>query len=146
MLAKVADGPVRWMGLPNNQPMPSPPLDEAWVVPAMAAIDSGLPFAAESTIANKDRAVGARLAGELAVRRAQGELSADVTYKLKGTAGQSLGAFTVEGMKLELEGQANDVVGKGWGGGELVIRARGLAARDSGQHLILGNVALYGAT
>src|SRR6202042_2569605 len=49
-------------------------------------------------------------------------------------------------MKLVLDGQANDFVGKGLSGGELVIRARGLAAKDSGQHVILGNVALYGAT
>jgi glutamate synthase (ferredoxin) len=146
MLAKVADGPMRWMGKRNNQPLPAAPLDEAWVAPAMAAVEAGLPFVVESAIANKDRAVGARLAGELAVRRAQGELRADVTCKLKGTAGQSLGAFTVEGMKLELEGQANDFVGKGLSGGEIVIRACGLAAKDSGQHVILGNVALYGAT
>jgi glutamate synthase (ferredoxin) len=146
MLAKVADGPVRWMGARNNQPLPAAPLDEAWVAPAMAAVEVGLPFVVESVIANKDRAVGARLAGELAVRRAQGELRADVTFKLRGTAGQSLGAFTVEGMTLELEGQANDFVGKGLSGGEIVIRACGLAAKDSGQHVILGNVALYGAT
>jgi glutamate synthase (ferredoxin) len=49
-------------------------------------------------------------------------------------------------MKLVLQGQANDFVGKGLSGGELVIRACGLAAKDSGQHVILGNVALYGAT
>ncbi len=146
MLARVADGPVRWMGARNNQPLPAAPLDEAWVAPAMAAVEAGLPFVVESAIANKDRAVGARLAGELAVRRAQGELPVDVTFKLKGTAGQSLGAFTVEGMKLELEGQANDFVGKGLSGGEILIRACGLAAKDSGQHVILGNVALYGAT
>jgi glutamate synthase (NADPH/NADH) large chain len=69
-----------------------------------------------------------------------------VTFNLNGTAGQSFGAFTVEGMKLVLQGQANDFVGKGLSGGELVIRACGLAAKDSGQHVILGNVALYGAT
>ena len=45
-----------------------------------------------------------------------------------------------------MTGQANDFVGKGLSGGEIVIRARGLAAKDSGQHVILGNVALYGAT
>ncbi len=100
----------------------------------------------ESKIANCDRAVGARLAGELALQRAQRDLPADVTFKLSGTAGQSFGAFTVEGMKLVLQGQANDFVGKGLSGGELVIRACGLAAKDSGQHVILGNVALYGAT
>src|SRR5258708_25687769 len=49
-------------------------------------------------------------------------------------------------MKVVLVGEVNDFVGKGLSGGELVIRARGLAAKDSGQHVILGNVALYGAT
>ena len=78
--------------------------------------------------------------------RAQADVPADVTFKLDGTAGQSFGAFAVEGMKLVLKGQANDFVGKGLSGGEMVIRARGLAAKDSGQHVILGNVALYGAT
>ena len=146
MLARVSDGPARWMGVRNNQPIAVPPLDEAWVVPAMAAVEAGLPFVVASKIANRDRAVGARLAGELALRRAQGDLPADVTFNLNGTAGQSFGAFTVEGMKLVLQGQANDFVGKGLSGGELVIRACGLAAKDSGQHVILGNVALYGAT
>jgi len=146
MLAKVAEEPGRWMGVRNDQPITMPPLDEAWIGPAMEAVEAGLPFVVESKIANRDRAVGSRLAGELALRRAQRELPADVTFRLKGVAGQSFGAFTVEGMTLELEGQANDFVGKGLSGGELVIRARGLAAKDSGQHVILGNVALYGAT
>jgi glutamate synthase (ferredoxin) len=146
MLAKVSEVPGRWMGVRNNQPIAVPPLDEAWVVPAMAAVEAGLPFVVESRIANRDRAVGSRLAGELALRRAQVDLPADVTFNLDGVAGQSFGAFTVEGMKLVLQGQANDFVGKGLSGGELVIRARGLAAKDSGQHVILGNVALYGAT
>jgi glutamate synthase (ferredoxin) len=146
MLARVSEAPGRWMGIRNNQPIAAPPLDEAWVVPAMAAVEAGLPFVVESKIANRDRAVGARLAGELALRRAQSDLPADVTFNLDGVAGQSFGAFTVEGMRLVLDGQANDFVGKGLSGGELVIRARGLAAKDSGQHVILGNVALYGAT
>jgi glutamate synthase (ferredoxin) len=146
MLAKVSDGPGRWMGMRNDQPVAQPPLDEAWVAPAMAAVEAGLPFAVESKIANSDRAVGSRLAGELALRRAQRDVPADITIDLNGVAGQSFGAFAVEGMKLVLEGQANDFVGKGLSGGELVIKARGLAARDSGKHVILGNVALYGAT
>jgi glutamate synthase (ferredoxin) len=146
MLTKVSDAPGKWMGVQNNQPVAVPPLDEQWVAPALEAVEAGLPYVVESAIANADRAVGARLAGELALRRAQGDLPADVTFNLLGTAGQSFGAFTVEGMKLVLRGQANDFVGKGLSGGELVIRARGLAAKDSGQHVILGNVALYGAT
>src|SRR5216683_1789124 len=146
MLANVSEVPGRWMGVRNNQPIIAPPLDETWVVPALEAIEAGNPYVIESSIANCDRAVGARLAGELALRRAQGDLPADVTFNLDGIAGQSFGAFTVEGMKLVLEGQANDFVGKGLCGGELVIGACGQAARDSGQHVILGNVALYGAT
>jgi len=146
MLARVSDAPSRFMGVRNNQPMAGAPLDEAWVMPAMTSVDAGLPFVVDSKIANCDRAIGSRLAGELALRRAQGELAADVTLNLTGTAGQSFGAFTVDGMKLVLDGQANDFVGKGLSGGELVIKARGLAAKDSGNHVILGNVALYGAT
>jgi glutamate synthase (ferredoxin) len=146
MLARSVDGPGRWMGVRNDQPVPAPPLDEAWVVPAMEAVEAGWPFVVASKVANCDRAVGSRLAGELALRRAQRDLPAAVTFNLSGTAGQSFGAFTVEGMKLVLDGQANDFVGKGLSGGELVIRARGLAAKDSGHHVLLGNVALYGAT
>jgi glutamate synthase (NADPH/NADH) large chain len=146
MLAQPGDGPRRWMGGRNDQPLPEPPIDEKWVAPALEAIEAGRPYVIESQIANCDRAVGARLAGELALRRAQEELHANVTFDLHGTAGQSFGAFAVEGMKLILDGQANDFVGKGLSGGEIVIRPRGLAAKDSGQHVILGNVALYGAT
>jgi glutamate synthase (ferredoxin) len=135
-----------WTGVRNDQPVDEPALDEAWTVEALAAIAAGEPFAVEAQIANCDRAVGARLAGELSVLRAQQETPADVTLRLTGTAGQSFGAFAVEGMKLVLDGQANDFVGKGLSGGALVIRARGRAAINSGQHVILGNVALYGAT
>ena len=53
MLARVSDGPARWMGVRNNQPIAVPPLDEAWVVPAMAAVEAGLPFVVESKIANR---------------------------------------------------------------------------------------------
>jgi glutamate synthase (ferredoxin) len=147
MLAQVGEGgPGRWMGVRNDQPVATPPLDEAWVAPALESIEAGKPYVVDSPIANADRSVGSRLAGELALRRVQGDLPADVTFNLAGTAGQSFAAFTVAGMKLVLTGQANDFVGKGLSGGEVVIRASGLAARDSGKHVILGNVALYGAT
>jgi glutamate synthase (NADPH/NADH) large chain len=146
MLAKAGDGPRRWMGARNDQPLLKPPIDEQWLAPALEAVEAGKPFVVDSAIANCDRAVGTRLSGELALRRAQGDLHADVTFNLHGTAGQSFGAFAADGMKLILDGQANDFVGKGLSGGELIIKPRGLAAKDSGQHVILGNVALYGAT
>jgi glutamate synthase (NADPH/NADH) large chain len=145
-MLQVGEGPRRWQHIRNTQPQDRPTLDEAWTEPALAAVAKGEPFAVEATITNADRATGARLAGELALLRAQAPTPADVSIRLNGTAGQSFGAFAVEGMRLELNGQANDFVGKGLSGGTLVLRARGRAARDSGHHVILGNVALYGAT
>ena len=123
MLAKVASGSSKWMGMRNDQPVAQAPLDEAWVEPALEAIARGVPYVVDSPVANCDRAIGARLSGELALLRAQADTSADVTFNLLGTAGQSFGAFTVEGVKLVLTGQANDFVGQGLSGGELVIRA-----------------------
>ncbi len=146
MLKRVSDGPVSWQGIRNTQPQERPTLDEAWTAPALAAIAAGTPYVVEAQIANRDRAIGARLSGELALLRAQTPTPADVTIRLTGTAGQSFGAFASEGIKLVLEGQANDFVGKGLSGGSIVIKACGRAARDSSHHVILGNVALYGAT
>jgi glutamate synthase (NADPH/NADH) large chain len=146
MLMSPTQGARSWTGIRNDQPVDAPPLDEVWTQEALAAISQGQAHSIDASIANKDRALGSRLAGELALLRAQQETHADVTWRLTGTAGQSFGAFAVEGMKLILDGQANDFVGKGLSGGDLVIRARGRAAVNSGQHVILGNVALYGAT
>ncbi len=146
MLSHDKTGVASWQGLRNDQPVGEPALDEAWIGPALTAVEAGVPFTVTSPIANQDRAVGSRLAGELALRRAQKSLPADVTLNLKGTAGQSFGAFAVDGMRLVLDGWANDFVGKGLSGGTLIIRPRGLAAKESGRHVILGNVALYGAT
>ena len=145
MLARTEGVARHWGGARNDQPLP-PALDEQWVEPMLHAIRDHRAFVADAQIANRDRAIGARLAGEIALLRAQTETPADVTLQLHGTAGQSFGAFIVEGMTLVLDGWANDFVGKGLSGGKLVIRPRGLAAKNSGQHVILGNVALYGAT
>ena len=146
MLARIPSDAARWLGSKNTQPEEHPALDEAWTVPALAAVREGRGFHVEAAITNADRAVGARLAGEISLLRAQAETPVDISILLKGTAGQSFGAFAINGMRLVLEGQANDFVGKGLSGGELVIRAQGRAAVDSSQHIILGNVALYGGT
>ncbi len=150
MLAQVGDGPVSCVQHRNDRPSSTPPLDEAWVAPAMEAVHEGRPFVVNSPIANRDRSVGARLAGEIALLRTSTHgapwVAPDITFHLTGVAGQSFGAFAVEGMRLVLDGQANDFVGKGLSGGEIILRAQGRAAQDSGQHVILGNVALYGAT
>jgi len=97
-------------------------------------------------IGNHHLTVGARIAGELA--REHGSQGPGVPLKLRfrGSAGQSFGAFTLPRMHLQLEGEANDHVGKGLCGGEIVIRPFRGAAYASGAHVLLGNTALYGAT
>ena len=147
VLANVGDGPTRWMGSFNACPQQDQPLDDEWTGEAIAAAKRGEKFHVKADICNEHRAVGARLSGEAAVLRAKGELEAiDATFELNGVAGQSFGAFAGEGLKLILTGQANDFVGKGLSGADLIIRAVGRAAERSDEHTLLGNVALYGAT
>jgi len=145
LLAPVREGHVRWQGQRNRRPSDHANIDNAWVQPALAARAAGEPFYVEETIANKHRTLGARLAGEL-VWHGLLRKETPLKFNLKGVAGQSFGAFAVPGMQLVLEGMANDFVGKGLCGGELILRGQGRAARESELHVILGNVALYGAT
>ena len=147
MLAQLGDGPLNWQGGRNMRPEERQPADDAWVKPALSAVAAGKPFELSATVRNEDRSLGARLSGELALLRTQQpELQPDIHFRLRGTAGQSFGSFAGEGMKLVLEGQANDFVGKGLSGGEIVIRTRGKLARAESAQVIVGNVALYGAT
>ncbi len=145
LLAPAQQGHVRWQGQRNRRPSDHAAIDNEWVQPAMAARAAGQPFSVEATIANQHRTLGARLAGEL-VWHGLHHTVTPMNFKLTGIAGQSFGAFAIPGMSLVLEGMANDFVGKGLCGGELILRGQGRAARQSELHVILGNVALYGAT
>jgi glutamate synthase (NADPH/NADH) large chain/glutamate synthase (ferredoxin) len=112
-------------------------------------LESSLPFSGNYPIFNHHLAVGARVAGTIAERHGDAGLAGgSVRLRFTGSAGQSFGAFTCRGMHLELEGEANDYVGKGLSGGELIIRPfrRAAYADVSHQHLIIGNTILYGAT
>ncbi len=112
-------------------------------------LESGLPFSGSYPIHNHHLAVGARVAGAIAERHGDTGLPpGSVRLRFTGTAGQSFGAFTCRGMHLELEGEANDYVGKGLSGGEITIRPfrRAAYADVSHHHLVMGNTILYGAT
>jgi glutamate synthase (NADPH/NADH) large chain len=147
MLACAGDAPLHWQGQRNARPEDHPPVDDAWVKPALTAAIAGEPFEYNAEVKNEDRSLGARMAGELALlRRRQPELKPDIRLHMRGTAGQSFGAFAAEGMALTLEGVANDYVGKGLSGGELILRPVGKLAQAREAQVILGNVALYGAT
>jgi len=142
------DGAIRWQGGRNDRPDDHPALDDAWVEPAFAAFKSSQPYSVSTRITNEHRTVGARLAGRIAQYRTNNPSASgsSLLFDMTGVAGQSFGAFAVSGMTLKLEGLANDFVGKGLCGGELILRGQGRAARESTKHVILGNVALYGAT
>ncbi|WP_263372457.1 glutamate synthase-related protein [Granulicella cerasi] len=147
VLAQVGEGPTRWEGGFNTRPGEDHPIDEPWVAPAIEAAKKGEKFYVKSEINNEHRSIGARLAGEAALLRVKGELDTiDATFDLEGTAGQSFGAFAGTGNTIILTGQANDFVGKGLSGADLIIRPVGRAAEESHEHVLLGNVALYGAT
>jgi glutamate synthase (ferredoxin) len=94
------------------------------------------------SISNRDRAVGAYLAGERA-RRATGAPTSIRRLRFEGSAGQSFGAFLSEGIEFELKGEANDYVGKSMSGGRLIVRP---PANDAGDPCLIGNTVLYGAT
>ena len=112
-------------------------------------LESGRPFAGVYDIGNHHLTVGARISGRIAQRHGGSGLpEGSVRLRFRGSAGQSFGAFLVRGVHLALEGEANDYVGKGLCGGEIVIRPfRDAAYADAThEHVILGNTALYGAT
>ena len=97
-------------------------------------------------IVNTDRTVGTRLAGAIASQYGDNGFEGQINLNFQGSVGQSFGAFNLSGMILTLEGEANDYVGKGMNGGEIVIKPPAEATYDSSQNVIVGNTCLYGAT
>ncbi|MEW5860975.1 MAG: glutamate synthase-related protein [Cyanobacteriota bacterium] len=98
------------------------------------------------TVVNTDRTVGARIAGAIASQYGNTGWSGSITLNFQGSVGQSFGAFNLPGITLNLEGEANDYVGKGMHGGEIVIKPPQSATYDPAQNVIVGNTCLYGAT
>ncbi|HEV2671594.1 MAG TPA: glutamate synthase-related protein, partial [Gemmatimonadales bacterium] len=107
-------------------------------------MQSGLQSPHVFTIGNHHLTVGARIAGDLARMHGGAGPGEPLRLRFRGSAGQSFGAFTLPRMHLHLEGEANDHVGKGLCGGEIVIRPFRGAGYDTG--VLIGNTALYGAT
>ena len=111
----------------------------------MAAIEGHGRVARTLPIVNTDRSVCARVAGEIAARHGNTGFAGQLALTFEGAAGQSFGAFVLQGMDVRLVGEANDYVGKGINGGRLtVVPPPGV--QDPGNQVILGNTCLYGAT
>ena len=122
-------------------------LDREMLVRAKAALDSGERIQIQTRISNVDRAFGAMLSGVLVKKYGSGGLPDDtISIRATGTAGQSFGAWLAKGIRIELEGEANDYVGKGLSGGKLIIYAPSdTGMEDQRDNIIVGNTVLYGA-
>jgi glutamate synthase (NADPH/NADH) large chain len=121
-------------------------MDRELIALAQPALMHGAKVAIEHPVRNVNRTVGAMLSGEIAKRYGHAGLPEDtITIRMRGTAGQSLGAFLARGVTLELTGDANDYVGKGLSGGRLIVRQPDEATRDPTENIIVGNTVLYGA-
>jgi len=121
-------------------------LDKQMIDDAKALFRDGDKIQLAYNIRNTHRAVGTKLSARI-VRKfgMTGLLPDHVTVRLRGSAGQSLGAFAVQGLKLEVLGDANDYVGKGLSGGTIVVRPTPASALVSNDNVIVGNTVLYGA-
>ncbi|MGQ9659788.1 MAG: glutamate synthase large subunit [Thermochromatium sp.] len=122
-------------------------LDHELIRQAAPALERGEPVRLTIAIKNFNRSLGARLSGWIAERYGHAGLPDDTIHiKARGTAGQSFGAWLAHGVTLELEGEANDYVGKGLSGGRLIIYPPAESAiGEASDNIIVGNTVLYGA-
>ncbi len=124
-----------------------PALDHALIAKAKPALESKTPVTGTFAIRNVHRTVGAMLGGEIARRYGSvGLPDGTVHFRFHGSAGQSFGAFVPNGVTMELEGEANDYMGKGLSGGRLIAYPPKTSSFLPEESILVGNVVLYGAT
>jgi glutamate synthase (NADPH) large chain len=132
---------------PRNEPFDKGEFAERMLRDVLPAIESKSGGTYSYEIRNFNRSIGARLSGEIARRWGNyGMSDAPIEIRLKGTAGQSFGAWNAGGLRMTLEGDANDYVGKGMAAGELIVRPPAGSRFESRHTPIIGNTCLYGAT
>jgi glutamate synthase (NADPH/NADH) large chain len=122
-------------------------LDYKLIEQAKQALESRTPVEMEFPIRNVHRTVGAMLSGEIARRYgSEGLPDETIRVRLTGSAGQSFGAFLAKGVTLTLSGEANDYLGKGLSGGRIIVSPPAGSRFAAEENILVGNVALYGAT
>ncbi|MGD9638878.1 MAG: glutamate synthase large subunit [Alphaproteobacteria bacterium] len=121
-------------------------LDELIIKDAEPVLENKAKMQLTYNVRNTHRSVGAKIS-HMIYKKYGNSLSNDLlTIRLRGSAGQSLGAFAVNGLKLEVFGDANDYVGKGLSGGIIVVRPSASSKLKTNENIIIGNTVLYGAT
>ncbi len=122
-------------------------LDAQMIQDARQLFDDGEKMQLQYNIRNTHRAIGTKLSSKITRKFGMSGLKpGHITVRLRGSAGQSLGAFAVQGLKLEVFGDANDYVGKGLSGGTIVVRPLPSSPLATNENVIIGNTVLYGAT
>jgi glutamate synthase (NADPH/NADH) large chain len=122
-------------------------LDWKLIEDAQAALRNQSKVTGEYVVNNLNRSIGAMLSNEVSkIYDGDGLPAETISYKFRGTAGQSFGAFSTKGLKFELEGDANDYFGKGLCGAELVVYPDRNATFKPSENMAVGNVSFYGAT
>ena len=122
-------------------------IDRKLIDHAKLTLDTKNPISGVFPIENTDRAVGTMLSYEISKRfKSEGLPPGTIDYRFRGSAGQSFGAFVAPGVQFTLEGESNDYFGKGLSGGCLIVTPDRDASFKPEQNIIIGNVALYGAT
>nr|WP_314878228.1 glutamate synthase large subunit [uncultured Pseudomonas sp.] len=131
----------------KNPPFDKGELAEKMVEMALPAIRDQAGGEFDLDICNCDRSIGARISGEIAkLYGNQGMAAKPITFRFKGTAGQSFGVWNAGGLNLHLQGDANDYVGKGMTGGKVTIVPPAGSPFKTQESAIVGNTCLYGAT
>ncbi|MCW9035851.1 MAG: glutamate synthase large subunit, partial [Rhodospirillales bacterium] len=132
----------------GRNPVPDT-LDARMIADAQPTLELGEKMQLTYTVRNTHRAVGTRLSAMITRKYGMDGLApGHLHVKLRGSGGQSLGAFAVQGLTLEVSGDSNDYVGKGLSGGTIIVRppTSTLAIRNTEENTIIGNTVLYGAT
>ncbi len=147
LLVQADPGPyARYCTLEGGNKVPET-LDAQMIADAAPVFERGEKMQLQYNIRNTHRAIGTKLSSRITRKFGMRGLPPDhITVRLRGSAGQSLGAFAVQGLKLEVFGDANDYVGKGLSGATIVVRPAPSSSLVSQHNTIVGNTVLYGAT
>lgn len=150
LLARVAedeDNSPRYCTCERNDGLHDRALDDIVLQDAQDAIANQIPVSLSYRIRNTNRSVGTKVSGEIGYQYGkEGLPEGTLELNLRGTAGQSFGAFLASGIRMILTGEANDYVGKGMSGGEIIIKPPAARKFVPQENVIMGNTVMYGAT
>jgi glutamate synthase domain-containing protein 2/glutamate synthase domain-containing protein 1/glutamate synthase domain-containing protein 3 len=146
-MPKLDDVTPRFHTWERNDKLEDRPLDEVILQDAKSCLQTKRALSLKYKVRNTNRSVGTMLSGEIAYRFGDDGLpDGTLELNLSGSAGQSLGAFLVKGVRIKLTGESNDYVGKGMSGGEIILVPPPNSKFDPALNSICGNTVLYGAT